>query len=293
MIYDVCVIGGGPAGMFSAFYSASRRMNTVLIEGNHELGGRLNLFLDYEIYDIPGQFGVLARDYKRALIEQLKVSRSNLLLGEIVEKIENSDELFYVTTTQQTILAKTIIAATGNGFSEAKRIEHAQISKKIQYDQPAFKQYEGPIAVIGHTPMAADWAIQLMGYGNEVTLYTQQELKIQPILMDGLANNNILIYKFSEFNDQAYEAVFCHIGSKKYTIDFKGCIAQRDNGLTNCRGYFVAGEARYEQGKLKLIHGATHDAMQAVNAAFQYIHEGATYQPIVSTHDPIFKEWLK
>ena len=41
MIYDVCVIGGGPAGMFSAFYSASRRMNTVLIEGNHELGGRI------------------------------------------------------------------------------------------------------------------------------------------------------------------------------------------------------------------------------------------------------------
>ncbi|MEK5184881.1 hypothetical protein [Solibacillus sp. FSL W7-1324] len=75
--------------------------------------------------------------------------------------------------------------------------------------------------------------------------------------------------------------------------DFEGRIAQRDNGLTNFRGYFVAGDARFEQGKLKLIHGATHDAMQAVNAAFQYIHEGATYQPIVSTHEPIFKEWLK
>ncbi|WP_339264319.1 NAD(P)/FAD-dependent oxidoreductase [Solibacillus sp. FSL W7-1472] len=293
MIYDVCVIGGGPAGIFSAFYSASRKMNTVLIEGNHELGGRLNLFLNYEIYDIPGQFGVLARDYKQALIEQLKVSKANMLLGEIVEEIENIDELFYVTTTKQTILAKTIIAATGNGFNEVKRIEHAHISGKIQYDPPAFQQYDGPIAVIGHTPMAADWAIQLMGYGNAVTLYTDKELNLQPILMDGLANNNIPIYKFSDFNDRAYEAVFCHIGSKKRTIEFNGRIAQRDNGLTNCRGYFVAGDARYEQGKLKLIHGATHDAMQAVNAAFQYLHEGANYQPIVSTHDPIFKEWLK
>lgn len=293
MIYDVCVIGGGPAGMFSAFYSASRRMNTILIEGNHELGGRLNLFLDYKIYDIPGQFGVLARDYKQALIEQLKVSKANLLLGEIVEEIENIDELFYVTTTQQTILAKTIIVATGNGFSEVKRIDHAHISEKIQYDPPAFQQYDGPIAVIGHTPMAADWAIQLMGYENAVTLYTHQELSLQPILMDGLANNNIPIYDFAHFNDRAFEAVFCHIGSKKRTIKFKEHIAQRDNGLTNFRGYFVAGDARYEQGKLKLIHGATHDAMQAVNAAFQYIHDGATYQPIVSTHDPIFKEWLK
>ena len=93
MIYDVCVIGGGPAGIFSAFYSASRKMNTVLIEGNHELGGRLNLSLNYEIYDIPGQFGVLAREYKQALIEQLKVSKANVLLKEIVEEIE-SDQVF-------------------------------------------------------------------------------------------------------------------------------------------------------------------------------------------------------
>jgi len=293
MIYDVCVIGGGPAGMFSAFYSASRRMNTVLIEGNHELGGRLNLFLNYEIYDIPGQFGILAQNYKKALIEQLKVSKANVFLGEIVEEIEKIDELFYVTTSKQTILAKTVIAATGNGFSEVKRIEHVHISEKIQYDPPAFKQYDGPIAVIGHTPMAADWAIQLMGYGNAVTLYTDQELNLQSILMDGLANNNIPVYDFADFNDRAYVAVFCHIGSKKRTIDFKGRIKQRDNGLTSFCGYFVAGDARYEQGKLKLIQGATHDAMQAVNAAFQYIHEGANYQPIVSTHDPIFKEWVK
>lgn len=293
MIYDVCVIGGGPAGMFSAFYSASRRMNTVLLEGNCELGGRLNLFLDYEIYDIPGQFGILAQNYKQALIEQLKVSKANVLLGEIVEEIEKIDELFYVTTSQQTILAKIVIAATGNGFSEVKRIEHAHISEKIQYDPPVFQQYDGPIAVIGHTPMAADWAIRLMEYGNTVTLYTQKEQNLQPILMDGLANNNIPIYDFADFNDRAYEAVFCHIGSKKRTIEFKRRIEQRDNGITNLRGYFVAGDARYEQGKLKLIHGATHDAMQAVNAAFQYIHKGANYQPIVSTHDPIFKEWIK
>ncbi|MGN7476259.1 NAD(P)/FAD-dependent oxidoreductase [Solibacillus silvestris] len=293
MIYDVCVIGGGPAGMYSAFYSASRRLDTVLIEGNDELGGRLNLFLDYAIYDIPGQFGILACDYKKALIEQLKASTANVQLGEPVLKIEKANELFNVTMAAKTIVAKTIIAATGNGFSEAKKLKNANFSREIHYGTPTIKQYDCPIAIIGHTPMAADWAIQLALQGNTVALYADQELSLQPILMDGLALLKIPICAFSDFDEDGHHLIFCHIGTKKRLIEHERRIVQSDNGLTDFPGYFVAGDARHEQGKLKLIHGATHDAMQAVNSAFQHLHKNGNYQPIVSTHEPIFKEWKK
>lgn len=72
----------------------------------------------------------MAQNYKKALIEQLKVSKANVFLGEIVEEIEKIDELFYVTTSKQTILAKTVIAATGNGFSEVKESNMRTSRKK-------------------------------------------------------------------------------------------------------------------------------------------------------------------
>lgn len=88
-----------------------------------------------------------------------------------------------------------------------------------------------------------------------------------------------------------FDEVYAHIGTTKITVDYPSQLQQMDNGLTGHDRVFIAGDARYENGKIKLLLGAMHDAMQAVNAATQLLYPSEHYQPIVSTHHPIFKEW--
>lgn len=306
-MYDVCVIGGGPAGMYSAFYCASRGLNTLLLEGNKKLGGRLHYYLDMPIYDLPGQYGITAEEYLRNLERQLHMSPAQVLLNERVRHVQ-FDQHFTVHTTSNTYEAKTIINATGTGYIQHKKLQSESITAEalqhISYSLPANFESTEKIAIIGHTPMAIDWAIQLKKRGVDVLLIESQSIQLEPILMDAIQALQIPIrslqhtqidYHLSTFsiNDEPFSHVFCHIGTTKESFILPSRVVQKDNSYTSLAGYFIAGDARFEQGKLKLIHGATHDAMQASNAAYLYLNPNDTYQPMVSTHYPNFKDWNK
>ena len=62
-IYDITIIGGGPSGLFAAFYAGLRSVSTKIIDSLPQLGGQLSaLYPDKFIYDIPGFPKVLARE---------------------------------------------------------------------------------------------------------------------------------------------------------------------------------------------------------------------------------------
>ena len=308
MIYDVCVLGGGPAGIFSAYYSASRGLKTILLEADDKLGGRIHYFLNYPLYDIPGLFGIRAQDYLKGLVQQLQKSDVNVKYNALVTNIEKYEQYFSIHMSSDILLAKTIILATGNGFIEPKQLSSSKIPRdiqqKIRYEIPQFNEaIPRKIAIVGHTPTAIEWAIQAKTYGHEVRIYAYKSLTLQPILMDEVKRLciQVIAYKDTktwvsvregiEIDRVYYDEVYAHIGTKKITIILPEMLHQHDNSKTSIDGMFVAGDARNEYGKQKLIIGAIHDAMQAVNEANLYLHPDHTYQPIVSTHHPIFKEW--
>src|SRR5918997_3796259 len=69
--FDLAIIGGGPAGLFGAFYAGLRGMRTLIVEALPELGGQLAvLYPEKYIYDVPGFPKILARDLVARLIEQ-------------------------------------------------------------------------------------------------------------------------------------------------------------------------------------------------------------------------------
>ena len=308
MIYDVCVIGGGPAGIFSAYYSASRGLKTILLEADDKLGGRMHYFLDYPLYDIPGLFGIRAQTYLDGLLHQLQKSDASVMYNAFVTNIEKHEPYFSIQTSSNNLLAKTIILATGNGVIVPKKISAMKIpldiQQKIRYDIPQFEdQLAKKIAIIGHTPTAIEWAIQAKKCGHEVSLYAYKTLTLQPILIDEIKRLCIQVIHYKntkswvsvregiEIDRIYYAEVYAHIGTKKLTISLPETLHQLDNGKTSTSGMFIAGDSRNEYGKQKLIIGAIHDAMQAVNEANLYLHPDHMYQPIVSTHHPIFKEW--
>src|SRR5262249_17462463 len=70
-IHDVTIIGGGPVGLFGAFYAGLRQMKCQIIDSLPELGGQLStLYPEKYVYDMPGFPKILARDLAEQMIEQ-------------------------------------------------------------------------------------------------------------------------------------------------------------------------------------------------------------------------------
>ena len=95
------------------------------------LGGRINYFLDYEVYDVPGQFGKTGRQLRDAFIVQVSKSPAKIRMNELVKEVQQVKGGFLVTTSKDQFIAKTVISAVGNGYLHPKKFERIQISKPI------------------------------------------------------------------------------------------------------------------------------------------------------------------
>src|SRR4051812_47979663 len=122
-IYDVTIIGGGPVGLFGAFYAGMRQMKTKIIDSLPELGGQLNaLYPEKYIYDMPGFPKVLARDLAHDMAAQGTRFGPTVCLDEkVLHVTHEADETITLTTQRAAHRTRTVIIATGAGaFSPTK-----------------------------------------------------------------------------------------------------------------------------------------------------------------------------
>src|SRR3990172_4975546 len=85
-IYDVTIIGAGPAGLFAAFYAGMREMKTKIVEALPEPGGQLAvLYPEKYIYDVPGHPKILAKDLVRLLVQQTELFRPTIVFEERID----------------------------------------------------------------------------------------------------------------------------------------------------------------------------------------------------------------
>lgn len=117
-IFDVTIIGGGPAGLYSAFYSGLRGMKTKVIEYQPQLGGKLHVYPEKMIWDVGGHKPLPSAELIEQLIEQGLTFDPTVVLGEKVETIsQDADLLFKLTTTRgEEHFSKTVIVAVGSGI---------------------------------------------------------------------------------------------------------------------------------------------------------------------------------
>src|SRR5690625_2628569 len=123
-VYDITIIGAGPAGLFTAFYGGMRQASVKLIESLPHTGGQLTaLYPEKYIYDVAGFPKIRAQELVDNLEEQLNIFDSTIKLGQTIETVEKLEDGTFKLTSQNNDVhySKVIIITAGNGAFEPDR----------------------------------------------------------------------------------------------------------------------------------------------------------------------------
>lgn len=181
-LYDVTIIGGGPAGLYAAFYSGLREMKTKIIEYQPELGGKLHVYPEKMIWDVGGIPPVTGAKLIDQLVEQGLTFNPTVVLNEKVEKIDRNRQGIFTlhTSSGQVLYSKTVIVAVGSGILHPKKlnVDGAEKfeGKNLNYTVKSLKHFQDKTVIIsGGGNSAIDWANELMPIAKEVYIVCRSD----------------------------------------------------------------------------------------------------------------------
>lgn len=184
-VYDVTIIGGGPAGLYAAFYSGLRGMKTKIVEYQPKLGGKIHVYPEKLIWDIGGLLPTTGERLIEQLVEQAMTFDPDIVLNEKVEAIhKHNDGLFELSTASGTPhFSKTVIAAVGSGILNPQKLpiegaERFEVTN-LHYVVQSLKKFKGKTVVVsGGGNSAVDWANELTAVAEKVyVVYRGSALK--------------------------------------------------------------------------------------------------------------------
>ncbi len=314
---DVTVIGGGPCGLFAAFYAGLRGMSVRIIDSLPELGGQLTaLYPEKYVYDMPGFPKVLAKDLAKDLIAQAIQFHPKLTLEETAQHLETSEDGYQIVTAKGHVYpTRTVIISAGAGAFQPTKLgvprEEEFAGRGVYYgvkDKTAFVGKS--LAIVGGGDSAFDWALNLEDLAEQLTLIHRRDgfkahedsvekVKASSVKMklwyavkelhgeDGLTGVTLEHTQTKEPEHFPCDAVIVNIGFKSslgplkdWGLELeKNQIKVNERYETNRPGVFAVGDVATFGTKLKLIATGVGEAATAVCFAKTYLDPEAKLFP--------------
>lgn len=164
---DITIIGGGPTGLFAAFYAGVRGMSARIVDSLPELGGQLMaLYPEKHIYDVGGFPKVLAKDLAEGLIRQAMQFEPEVQLDEEVRELTREGEFWRLSCRTGDYLSRTVLIAGGKGAFEPKVLAvpgyQECLHNGVHYSVRNPDDYAGKrVLIVGGGDSALDWALIL------------------------------------------------------------------------------------------------------------------------------------
>ena len=187
MLYDLAIIGGGPAGVSAGVYAARKQLKTVFIA--EVIGGQSTDSVEIQNWiGTPKISGLdLAKTLETHLKEYVAGGCLDMHTGERATNVEKTADGFTVTTSKGSYEAKTILVASGGMRRKlevpgAAQFEHKGVTYCASCDGPLFAGQD--TVVIGGGNAGFETAAQLLAYAKSVTLLSRSEFKADPVTVE-------------------------------------------------------------------------------------------------------------
>ena len=302
MIYDLIIIGAGPAGLSAAQYGARANLKTLVIE-NAAVGGQVLNINDFENY--PGVFpGVKGNEFIATMTEQAKAFGAEFLTATVssIDKVKNQ---FIVKTDKGEQSSLTLVIATGAahrklGVPGEKELSGMGVSYCATCDGPFFKNRK--VVVVGGGDSACDEATYLATLASEVTMiHRKSSFRAQKAVAERVLSNPKINVKFNtvvkeikgkykveelilentetgEISTINADGVFIFVGMVPQTDlvemlpkDEGGYIKTNEKMETAIKGMYCVGDIRSKP--FRQVVTATSDGATAAFSAGLYIRE--------------------
>ena len=299
-MYDIIIIGAGPAGLTAAIYARRASKNVLVLEAK-SYGGQIINTLDIENY--PVEAHISGFDFATKLYNQTKELGAEIKFEKVVD-INDKGQVKEVITTKNTYTSKAVIIATG---SENRKLgiekEAELIGKGISYcatcDGAFFRKKN--VAVVGGGNTALEDALYLSDLVNKVYLihrrdeFRGEESTVRRLKekenIEFVYNSNVTKLNANERLESIevtnkdgstrtieVDGLFVAVGripenenfAKLINLDNSGYIIANEDCKTNVAGIFVAGDNRTKE--VRQLVTATSDGAIAATAAIKYIN---------------------
>ncbi len=293
-MYDLIIIGGGPAGIAAGVYASRKQLKTLFI--TKDWGGQSTVSTDIQNWiGSPSISGSKLAEDLRSHLEAYAGEHVEIIAGQVVTKLEKSDGGHTVTLTDgNTHQTKAVLIASGSqrrrlNIPGAEEFEHKGVTYCASCDGPVFAGQD--VAVIGGGNAGFETAAQLLAYAKSVTLlqqgasYKADPVTVEKVLahenMTGILNANTkaveadkfvngLTYTNTETGEEStlpVTGIFVEIGMIPNT-DFAADVIERDEynrisidpwtQKTSEAGIWAAGDCttvRYHQNNISAGDG--------------------------------------
>lgn len=302
-IYDVIIIGAGPAGLTAAVYTSRANLTTLMLERGAP-GGQMATTEDIENY--PGFDHILGPDLSAKMFDHARKFGADYAYGDVTD-ISDGKEYKTIFCGEQQYKARTIIITTGAeyrkmGIPGETELTGSGVSYCAVCDGAFFRGKE--VIVAGGGDSAVEEGAYLTRFADKVTvIHRRDELRAQKILQDrAFANEkmefiwnttikevnekdgkigSVTLVSTEDGSEREFEAdgMFVYIGMDPLTAPFEKLGILDENGYvetneimaTKVPGIYAAGDVR--EKLLRQIVTATGDGSIAAQAVQQYIEE--------------------
>ena len=299
---DVTIVGGGPVGLFGAFYAGMRGMSVRVIDSLPELGGQLvALYPEKYVFDMPGFPKVLAKDLAKGMIAQGTQFHPEVVLNETADLLNQDDGGYTILgSSGRAFPTKTIILSAGAGAFEPTKLgvesEERFVGKGLTYGVQNLVALAGKdVIVIGGGDSAFDWALAIEPIAKSTKLIHRRDVfRAHEDTVKKVHDSKVEICLWEQVKElhggERLESIVVHNtqhdDTKTYACDalvvnvgYKSSLGPLNNwGLevekrqikvdhmyrTNRPGIFAVGDVCDYEGKIKLIATGVGEVTTAV-----------------------------
>ena len=302
-IYDIVIIGSGPAGLSAAVYASRAKLKNLVLEKAVMSGGQV--LNTYEVENYLGMKNINGFDMGMKFKEHA-VAMGAKFLADDVKRIEQINDHYCVVTQKEQIETRTVIIATGAkhrklGVPGEERLSGKGVSYCATCDGAFFRNKV--TAVVGGGDVAVEDAIFLSRMCKKVyVIHRRDSFRAAKLLTDRLMElenveiiwdttveeikgeemtSSIIIKnkKTGQVEEKEVDGVFIAVGIEPNVAEFKDFVEQDESGYikadetgkTSRKGIFAAGDVRTKM--LRQIVTAVSDGANAVTSAEKYLLE--------------------